>query len=135
MKPFARNGKNNGLQILLDAETYDYGSSLSGAEGFTLSILHHLDIPIMKNTGININAGQSNLLVVTPTLMRTTESTKNRFSPEDRQCYFEDEIKLLHLPHINGFRYDISNCLFEATLQEIEKQCQCIPSYFQVSFE
>ena len=27
-------------------------------------------------------------------------------------------------------RYDMSNCLFEATLQRIEKQCECVPRYF-----
>ncbi len=36
-------GVNNGLQLLLDAETYDYASSTdSSAEGFTISVLHHL---------------------------------------------------------------------------------------------
>ena len=40
-------------------------------------------------------------------------------------------LKLLHLPHENSFRYDISNCLFEATLQKIEEDCHCVPTYFQ----
>ena len=127
----ARNGIKNGLQILLDAETYDYGSSPNGGEGFILSILHHLDIPIMKNSGININTGQSNNLVVTATLMNTSEAVRNRFFPQQRNCYFEDEIQLLHLPQENSFRYDISNCLFEATLQKIEENCHCVPVYFQ----
>ena len=79
MEPFARNGINNGLQLVIDAETYDYASSQTGGTGFTLSILHHLDIPIMKNSGINIHVGQSSNLVVTPTLMNSTASTKRRF--------------------------------------------------------
>ena len=28
------------------------------------------------------------------------------------------------------YRYEMSNCLFEATLQEVEKQCNCSPKYF-----
>ena len=28
------------------------------------------------------------------------------------------------------FRYDMSNCMFEATLQRIEKECNCVPRYF-----
>ena len=130
-KPMVRNGIKNGLQILLDAETYDYGSSPNGGEGFILSILHHLDIPIMKNSGININTGQCNNLVVSATLMNTSEAVRNRFSPQQRNCYFEDEIQLLHLPQDNSFRYEISNCLFEATLQKIEENCHCVPAYFQ----
>ena len=94
-KPLARNGIKNGLQILLDAETYDYASTPNGGEGFILSILHHLDIPIMKNSGININTGQSNNLVISTTLMNTSESVRYRFSPELRNCYFEDEIKVV----------------------------------------
>jgi hypothetical protein len=27
-------------------------------------------------------------------------------------------------------RHDISNCLFEATLQQIEEECNCVPKYF-----
>ena len=104
-RPFAKNGIKNGLQILLDAETYDYASSPSGSQGFILSILHHLDQPIMKNTGININTGISNNLVVSNILMNTTQSAKSRFSPSERDCYFEDEITLRHMPHWFGFRY------------------------------
>ena len=130
INPSARNGLVNGLQLTLDAESYDYASSETGTEGFFLSILHHLDIPIMRNTGINIEVGQSNNIVVKPTLMSTTEGARSRFNPQERQCYFEDEITLKHLPHDNSFRHDISNCLFEATLQKIESECQCIPTYF-----
>jgi hypothetical protein len=35
------------------------------------------------------------------------------------------------MPHDNSFRYDISNCLFEAALQRIELECNCVPAYFQ----
>ncbi len=41
--PSCKMGANNGLQLLLDAETFDYASSpLSSAQGFTLALLHHL---------------------------------------------------------------------------------------------
>jgi hypothetical protein len=51
------NGANNGFQLLLDAEAYDYTSTISGSEGFLVSVLHPLDITIMKQTGINIEVG------------------------------------------------------------------------------
>ncbi len=31
-----------------------------------------------------------------------------------------------YIPH----RYEMSNCLFEATLQEIERKCNCTPKYY-----
>jgi hypothetical protein len=104
MIPFSRNGLNNGFQLLLDAEVYDYASTKDGSEGFTVSVLHQLDIPIMKNTGINIETGQASHIVVQPTLMNTTAAAKRRFTPVQRQCYFENEIQLLHFPTDNSFR-------------------------------
>jgi len=52
MKPSAKNGLQNGFEILVDIESYDYTISPTNGEGIVVSILHHLDIPIMKNTGI-----------------------------------------------------------------------------------
>ena len=52
MKPFAKNGIQNGFEILVDVETFDYTMSPTTGEGIIISILHNLDIPIMKNTGI-----------------------------------------------------------------------------------
>jgi hypothetical protein len=36
-----------------------------------------------------------------------------------------------HLGGIYIFRYEMSNCLFEATLQTVETKCGCVPKYFQ----
>jgi hypothetical protein len=146
--PSVSNGENNGFRVHFDAESYDYSSTLSGTEGFVISILHHHDIPIMKHTGIQISTGQSVSVAVTPTLLDTTSICKRRFTPSERQCYFEDEILLQHFPPLEGyrsdfkcnyklsyylklnFRYEMANCLFEATLQKIEKNCGCTPTSF-----
>ena len=103
--PFARNGLTNGIEMILDAEVYDYALSKSGMEGFTLSILHHLDIPIMKNIGINILPGQSNQFSTTVELMNTSRQVRDRFTPVESQCYFEGELWLKHLPASWSFRY------------------------------
>ena len=83
---------------------YDYALSNSGMEGFTMSILHHLDIPIMKNIGINILPGQSNQFATTVELMNTSRQVRDRFTPEQSQCYFEGELNLKHLPPSWSFR-------------------------------
>lgn len=116
--PSVSNGGNNGFQMLLDAESYDYASSPSGSEGFVIAMLHHLDIPIMKHTGIQIQTGQSVQVAVTPTLVDTTQPCKRRFSPKKRQCYFQDEIDLRHFPHSQGYRL-------------VEKLDQCLEKYKQ----
>ena len=53
------NGANNGYQLFLDAESYDYASASSVSEGFIVSILHQLDIPIMKQIGIQASCNPS----------------------------------------------------------------------------
>ena len=103
-KAFARNGFSNGLELLLDAEVYDYALSKSGMEGFTLSVLYHLDIPIMKNIGLSVLPGQSSQMAVTVELMNTSLQVRKRFTPEERHCYFEGELNLKHMPPINSFR-------------------------------
>ena len=98
------------------------------------------------------------LLSIRPTLTVTTQGAKNRFNPVERQCYFEDEVELEHFPPIwmyrsvrfvnilhfqtdisllvykiiCGFfaRYEMRNCLFEATVQKIERECNCTPKNF-----
>ena len=58
MVPFAKNSLPNGLQLLIDTEAFDYGVSATASEGIVVSLLHHLDIPIVKNIGINAQIGQ-----------------------------------------------------------------------------
>jgi len=57
MAPFAKNSLQNGLELLLDVESYDYAVSSTGSEGIIMSILYQLDIPIMKNSGFNLEPG------------------------------------------------------------------------------
>ena len=57
MVPFAKNSLLNGLELLLDVESYDYAVSSTNGEGVIMSILYQLDIPIMKNSGFNLQPG------------------------------------------------------------------------------
>ena len=95
--------------MLIDAEVYDYALSKSGIEGIALSVLYHLDIPIMKNIGLSIMPGKSSQIAVTVELMNTSMQIRNRFNPEQSQCYFAEEnlqeVNLKHLPRKKGFRY------------------------------
>ncbi len=43
----------------------------------------------------------------------------DRFSTEQRDCYSEGEISLKYLPRDHGYRYEMSNCLFEAAVEKI----------------
>ena len=69
----------------------------------------------------------TNQIAVTPTLIVTSKSAMKRFSPSERDCYSEEEISLKYLPSDHGFRYEMSNCLFEAAFENILRECKCFP--------
>jgi len=81
--------------------------SLQGGEGYILSVLHNLDIPILKQTGVKITAGSMIDVAVTPTLVDTTSVAKRRFTPTSRQCYFQDEVCLRHFPESDSYRFGL----------------------------
>ena len=64
----------------------------------TLAIHHHMDQPIMALSDVDISPGFVTQLSVTPTLTVTTEDAKNRFTPDDRVCYFDEEFRFKYLP-------------------------------------
>ena len=57
IEPGVQLGKENGLSVLLDAETYDDAYSKQGGEGFKLAVHHHMAQPIMSMTDIDITPG------------------------------------------------------------------------------
>ena len=66
-------------------------------------------------------------IAVTPTLIVTSENAMLRFTPAERDCYSEDEISLKYLPRDHGYRYEMSNCLFESAFENILEKCKCFP--------
>ena len=118
-------GEANGLKMILDAEAFDHGRSNSEAVGFKIAILHYLDIPIMDQTGINIDIGKYTQLAVTAKIVKTSSYARRRFEPEVRQCYFKDEIRMRECNLDVGIRYEMTNCLFQAGLDQVRKRCQC----------
>ena len=69
----AKTGKDNGYTILLDVESFDYKFFKEGSEGLKVALVHHLDMPIMRQTGFHISPGTENQIAITPTLLATTK--------------------------------------------------------------
>ncbi len=63
--------------------------------------------------------------------MSTTSEAIARFAPPERGCYIEGELPLQYLPSV-FYRYEMSNCLFEAAYERILEECKCMPSFHQV---
>lgn len=125
----AKTGKDNGFSVLFDIESFDYGYYDEGSEGLKVAIVHHLDMPIMRQRAFHIAPGTENQIPITPTLYTANPQVLTRFSPEQRDCYQEHEIDLKYLPKSHGYRYEMSNCLFEAAFEKILDECQCAPGF------
>jgi len=59
---------------------------------------------------------------------RTETAVRNRFSPDVRQCFFQDEVVTDHRIGIGGLyrhRYTLSNCYWQATVSNATEECHC----------
>ena len=54
-------------------ESFDYKTFKEGSEGLKVALVHHLDMPIMRQTGFHISPGTENQIAITPTLLSTTQ--------------------------------------------------------------
>ena len=43
------------------------------SKGLKVALVHHLDMPIMRQTGFHISPGTENQIAITPTLLATTQ--------------------------------------------------------------
>ena len=86
-----------------------------------MAVQHHLDIEQTQNYGTNIHPGQEVFIGVSIALTTTHPGVRTRFYPQERDCYFQDEVVLKHLSH-KFYRYSMGNCLTEAYLQNTEKK-------------
>ena len=68
----AKTGLDNGFTILLDVESFDYKFFKEGSTGLKVALVHHLDMPIMRQTGFHISPGTENQIAITPTLLSTS---------------------------------------------------------------
>ena len=93
--------------------------------GFYLAVSHHLDMPLMSQSAIQVSPGTDIRIAISPTIITADNLTK-RFDPVDRQCYFENEFHFQYLSD-DAFQYQMSNCLFEALMQKTIHECECHP--------
>ena len=61
---------------------------LIALKGFVVSPLLYKDVPVMGQTGINVQIGTNTKIGVSPSLFATSQVAKDRFTPQQRKCYF-----------------------------------------------
>ena len=81
------------------------------------------EMPFIYLQELDISPGSVFQIAVTPTLMATNPTAITRFSPLERGCYQEKELPLEYLPS-SFYRYEMSNCLFEAAYERVLEVCK-----------
>ena len=90
-----------GVTILIDLESFDSSPSKAATLGSTISHFYWKYIPVLSQSGISVQPGTSTELGVKTQVVETTEVAKRRFTPQQRECYFEDEIRM-----VKGLKFD-----------------------------
>ena len=126
-------GNANGLKMILDAEVFDSGISKTSGVGFKISVLHYLDVPLISNNGMNIDVGTYTQLGVAAKVVETTQEAKSTYTPERRGCFFEDEIRMVDVNIDMGGRYEMTNCLFQASQDQIRDRCKCVLAPYDIT--
>ena len=126
-----RHGETHGLKLLLDVESFDYAYRKTGSTGFKIAIANTLDKASLDQNGVNIAPGAETRVAAKISKTVTTEEAIYALSPEKRDCYTDNEIKLLALNEEDGYRYSLQNCLHEAVIQNVVFNCSCIPMFVE----
>ena len=105
-----------GVTILIDLESFDAGPSKTATTGSTISHFYWKYIPVLSQSGISVQPGTSTELGLTTQVVETTEVAKRRFTPEERGCFFEDEIRM-----VKGFK------IWPTSSQKILGECKHSP--------
>ena len=132
-KAEAKHGEKNGLWILFDIEHFNYGFSHGNGHGLRISLADHRDKPMMQFSSHLLEGGTKTQMIIKPTITNTTQDGIDKFDPVDRKCYIEGEHKMPNLLYEYGYRYEISNCLFDKGLRKIFDECNCQPVFASAS--
>ena len=129
------DGDGDGLNLLIDAEQFNYAYFKSNAPGFKISLHHHRDQPMMQFSSNLITPGTETEINVKPKIISTTERAIMKFSPEERNCYTDGEAHLNHLYYEDGYRYEMGNCLTDEKITDIIWNCRCLPKIWQDCYD
>ena len=126
----AQNGQINGLQLLLDAEQFNYAHiPASDGVGFKFALHCHTDKPMMQFSSQLISVGTETHINLIPVISRTTNDALTWLNPSERDCYADGEASLTYLPRSSGYLYSLNNCMIDDLITFILWKCRCIPAF------
>ena len=113
-----RSGVGNGVEILLDLETFDNGDMLVLGDGVDILLTEPSDYALPELLGFSAGPGSAVDIQIKPELFTTT-SAALKFDYLERKCVDVEMDKALKQMEGMTGNYSLSNCLVSATLSQI----------------
>ena len=110
-----RSGVANGIEILVDLETFDNGDLVVHGDGVDVLVAAPEDYSLTELHGFPIGPGSAVDVKINPVKFRISEDALQHFDYLERKC-IDIHLDLAMKTLTN---YSLSNCLVEATLSEI----------------
>ena len=114
-------GLQYSLYVILKVNNYDIDYLCGGeTQGFKIGFHSPIDIPREKKNFFDLSPNRAAFYSVEPTYTKTAANVR-KFSPCERQCYFNSERKL------RFYRiYTSNNCVSECLSNYTLAQCGCV---------
>ena len=108
------SGIANGVEVLIDLETFDNGDQLVLGDGVEILVTDADDYSLTELKGFPVGPGSAVDIKIKPVTFTISEDALKNFGYLDRKCIdtsFDTRMK--------KWNYSLSNCLVEATMSEI----------------
>ena len=115
-------GQRNGLRLTLDlhSNSVSFGTLDQEYEAFNVFIGHSAEFPMMKERGLQVEAGREHFIDLSAVVVSTNGIED--ITPKARNCFFADEGNLDFYQS-----YTFSNCRLECAIKKSEKIFNCVP--------
>ena len=128
-----QQGHDDGLKVLLDFEMFDYAFR-KASTGFSIFVGNPLDKNRVDEEGTSVSPGMETFIGLSFSNTQATRPVIEKLTPQRRNCFDDGEIDLPILTHELGYRYSMGNCQYEAGVQAVISNCNCIPTFFVEPF-
>ena len=129
----SESSTNSGLHFMLDLETHEYFDTSYGTSGIRFWLGDPFGKPMVSSAELNLSPGMEYLIEMSPSFLNISKDALQRFSPEQRDCYTEDEFVLKHFSDRYWFNYSMDNCEYNTAIEETIQNCNCRPSFLFVA--
>ena len=118
----SQSGVGNGMETIIDLETYDNGDRAMTGDGADIQVLGPEEYPLARLKGFSVSPGSAVEVHIRPALFGISEKALRDFDYLKRKCVEPSVDKWSNnlTKGLTTKSYTLSNCLVSATLAEIK---------------